>query len=54
MFKDKPFFGHGPRVFRFKCSEPEFSIGMRPCNSHPHNFYIQLLAETGLIGLLFV
>ena len=54
MFKDKPFFGHGPKMFRFKCSEPRFSIGNWPCNSHPHNFYLQLLAETGIIGFSFL
>ena len=26
-------------------------IKKNSCNTHPHNFYIQLLAETGFIGL---
>ena len=54
MFKEKPVFGHGPKMFRIKCSNPKFSVGKWPCNTHPHNFYLQLLAETGLVGFTFL
>ncbi len=54
MFKDKPFFGHGPKMFRKKCFDPKYSVGNSPCNTHPHNFYAQLLAETGIIGFGFL
>ena len=54
MFKDKPILGHGPKMFRSKCSDPNYSFGKRPCDRHPHNFYVQLLAETGIIGFSFL
>jgi len=54
MFLDKPILGHGPKLFRVKCSDPKYATGISPCNIHPHNFYIQLLAETGIIGFLFL
>jgi len=54
IFKDKPIFGHGPKMFRVICKEERYAIGIRPCDIHPHNFYIQLLAETGIIGFLFL
>jgi len=54
MFKDKPILGHGPKMFRIKCSDSKYSTGKKPCSTHPHNFYIQLLAETGIIGFLFL
>ena len=54
MFKDKPILGHGPKMFRVKCSDPKFSYGLWPCSTHPHNFYVQLLSETGIIGFLFI
>ena len=54
MFLDKPLLGHGPKLFRLKCSNPKYATGNKPCDTHPHNFYIQLLAETGIIGFLFL
>ena len=54
MFQEKPFFGHGPKMFRIKCSDDKYKTGIEPCSTHPHNFYIQLLAETGIIGFFFL
>ena len=54
MFKDKPIFGHGPKMFRIICKDEKYAVGKTPCMTHPHNFYVQLLAETGIIGFLFL
>jgi O-antigen ligase len=54
MFKDKPLIGHGPKMFRVICKDEKYAVGKKPCSTHPHNFYVQLLAETGVIGFLFL
>ena len=54
MFKNKPLLGHGPKMFRVICKDEKFAVGKTPCMNHPHNFYVQLLAETGIIGFLFL
>jgi O-antigen ligase len=54
MFKGQPIFGHGPKMFRIICADEKYATGITPCMTHPHNFYIQLLAETGIIGFLFL
>lgn len=53
MFKDKPLFGHGPKMFRIKCSDKKYQHDIYSCSTHPHNFYLQLLSETGLVGFTF-
>jgi len=54
MFLDKPIFGHGPKMFRVICKDKKYATGVAPCMTHPHNFYMQLLAETGIIGFSFL
>jgi hypothetical protein len=54
MFLDKPILGQGPKMFRVICKDEKYATGITPCMTHPHNFYVQLLAETGIIGFSFL
>jgi O-antigen ligase len=55
LFKKNPVFGIGPKNFRKHCYDnPIYSVQPFLCSSHPHNTYVQLLAETGIIGFLIV
>ena len=61
MFNDKPILGHGVKSFRFNCKKEAYKIDefnsynfRLNCGNHPHNTYIQLIAETGIIGFGFI
>lgn len=54
MFKDSPLIGKGPKMFRVDCKDDKYNDYKNNCNMHPHNIYLQLLAETGSIGFLFL
>lgn len=54
MFKDKPAFGVGTNLFRNLCDEQKYNYKENSCTSHPHNMYIQLLAENGIFGFAFL
>ncbi len=52
-----PIMGLGPSSSRKVCKtlpndKPSWLPGKNYCGNHPHNFYIQLFAETGVIGLI--
>lgn len=53
MFLDNPFFGQAPKMFRQLCNEDKFAY-KGGCATHPHNTYIELLSETGIIGASFL
>ena len=50
-FKESPWFGIGTGNFRNMCGQITRGTNGLDCHPHPHNFYIQLAAETGLVGL---
>jgi len=54
MFKENIFFGQGTRMFRFLCDNLIFKVHDLGCATHPHNYYVQFMAELGVIGLLFL
>ena len=54
MFIDKPILGHGPKTFRVLCMNDQYYVQGGSCSTHPHNTYIQLMAETGIMGTLIV
>lgn len=53
MFSHNPIVGVGPKMFRLECKNNKYEV-KGACATHPHNFYVQLLAETGIIGFSFL
>ena len=51
-FYSSPILGIGPGNLRHLCPEIIAEKGEYACHPHPHNFYIQLLGETGIFGFI--
>ena len=49
-FLDSPLMGIGTANYRDLCPTILHESDVFHCNNHPHNFYIQMLAETGIFG----
>ncbi len=52
MFKEKPIFGHGNKMFQEICYK-NFFVDDGRCSTHPHNFTAQIAVENGIVGLFF-
>lgn len=51
-FQEAPIFGIGTANYRDLCAGIMVGLDDFRCDNHPHNFYIQFLAETGLVGFI--
>ena len=51
-FEQSPITGIGTGNFRLMCDKITQNATNLECHPHPHNYYIQLAAETGIIGLV--
>ncbi len=54
IFLDNKFLGVGVKNFRNFCNDTKYSKKQFGCSSHPHNTYVQILAETGIVGFSFL
>lgn len=63
IFKQNKFLGSGIKTYRIVCNDidPKIIIDYgvshgravnNRCTSHPHNFFMEILSETGFLGLL--
>jgi hypothetical protein len=60
MYLANPVFGIGPKNYRKECSNIRYYDDTIPlsnnrpmsCTTHPHNILIQIMAETGTVGLI--
>ena len=52
-FKLNKFIGGGIKSFRFNCPKRKITSKDRTtCNMHPHNYFLEILTDLGLVGFL--
>jgi O-antigen ligase len=60
IFKDNKLFGVGLKNFREACKESKYQTKNilnqtgGSCTTHPHNMYMEILSELGLIGVIYL
>ena len=54
LWKENKIFGSGIKSFRVKCAKIAEHVKYRMCSNHPHNYYLEILTDTGIAGFLLV
>ena len=49
VFKNNKFLGVGNKNYRIETCKPE-NVNLYTCNTHPHQIYLELLSEHGILG----
>ena len=57
IWKDNKLFGGGLKTYRENCKLEKYGqiksmVISERCSTHPHNFYLEILAELGIIGFI--
>jgi len=50
LWKENKIFGAGLKSFRINC---KFTIN-QVCNTHPHNYFLEILLDLGIVGLFII
>ena len=53
LWNDNILLGNGIKSFRYTCKSKLY-LPNRACETHPHNYYFELLNDTGLIGTVIL
>jgi len=61
LWLEQPLIGFGLKSFRVKCWELLAKDNMKndgpqdiSCGNHPHNYYLEILSEAGIIGIILI
>ena len=54
VWRNNIFFGVGINNFERECEKLELNKinNYSPCSTHPHNTWVEILSETGLVGVI--
>ena len=54
VWSENKIFGGGIKSFREKCKKYLLHKKNRLCSNHPHNYYLEILTDTGIVGIIII